>query len=243
MAGAGSTGLDAGAAAAALVGRDWSGRSIRVSARYFRLFMLRPSHLFGREVDGAVDLGVIGATAQVPGQGLLDLLERRIRVLPEERRRGHEKAGSAVAALVAVLLDEGLLDRMELVAFGQAFDRPHGLSIGPDREGHAGVDGFAVEKDGAAAAFAPVANLLGAREVELVAQDVEQGLVGLDFERRLPAVDRQRDRFAGKDRDLALAGRDRLAEQGLEDGRADGARAHALDEIPTRDAGAKVIGR
>src|SRR5665647_2804909 len=110
MAGAGSAGLAAWAAARARAGRAWPGRSIRVSARYFRLFMLRPPHLFGREIDGAIDLGVIGATAEVPGQGPLDLIERRARVLLEERRRGHEEAGGAVAALVAVLLDEGLLD-------------------------------------------------------------------------------------------------------------------------------------
>ena len=112
-----------------------------------------PPHLLGREVDGAVDLGVVAAAAEVPGEGLLDLVEGRVRVLLEESGGGHQEAGRAEAALVAVLLDEGLLDGVELVPVRQAFDRLDRPAVGADGQIHAGVDRLAVEMDGAAAAL------------------------------------------------------------------------------------------
>src|SRR5512137_5281 len=69
-----------------------------------------PLHFLGRGVDRLIDLGVIAAAAEVPGERQLDLVERRGRVLFEEGRGGHEEARRAEAALIAVLLDEGLLN-------------------------------------------------------------------------------------------------------------------------------------
>src|SRR4030042_2287 len=173
-----------------------------------------PPQLFRGGVDGPVDLGVVAAAAEVPGERLLDLVEGRGRVLLYESGGRHEEARSAETALIAVLFDESLLDRVELVARGQAFDRFHRLAVGADGEIHAGVNRSSVEEDGTAAALAPVADSLGAGEVELVAQDVEERFVGLDGEADLLAVDGQGDRLLVVDGDAAFLGRARLAGEG-----------------------------
>ena len=98
-----------------------------------------------------------------------------------ERRA--DLAGGAVAALEAVVLEEGLLQRVQLVAVGQALDGGDLGAVGGDREHQAGVDAAAVEQDGAGAALAVVAALLGAGQIEVLAQGVEQGGAVVDVER------------------------------------------------------------
>ena len=56
-------------------------------------------------------------------------------------------------------------------------------AVGLDREHQAGVDGPAVDDDGAGAALADEAALLGAGQLEVVAQDVEQRVVRGHLER------------------------------------------------------------
>ena len=60
-----------------------------------------------------------------------------------------------------------------------------------DRERQAGNDAPAVQQDGAGAAGAQVAALLGAGEIEVLAQDVEQRLARIEVELPGFAVDDQ----------------------------------------------------
>ena len=68
---------------------------------------------------------VRGAAAQIAGEPAPRLLFGRARHPVEQRLGGHDLAGGAEAALVAAVLDERLLDRMQRVAVGQALDRQH----------------------------------------------------------------------------------------------------------------------
>ena len=58
----------------------------------------------------------VGAAAADVGQRVVDLLVGRLGLAPEQRRRRHDEAGLAVAALGHLLLDPGALHRMELPA-------------------------------------------------------------------------------------------------------------------------------
>ena len=81
---------------------------------------------------------------------------------------------------------------MEAAAVGHAL---HGLdlpSLAFDGQGQAGQHRLAVDQDGAGAAFPELAAVLGAREIEVFSQDLEQGLVhGHDHVPGL-AIDRER---------------------------------------------------
>src|SRR5688572_27620336 len=110
----------------------------------------------------------------------MDLVEARVGVAVEQGLRGHDEAGRAETALLGVVLDECSLERMELARPAAPLDGLDGPALGLDGEHGAGVDGLAFEEDGAGAAGAAVADLLGAGEVEVVAQGVEQGDPGLE---------------------------------------------------------------
>src|SRR3972149_1250403 len=74
-----------------------------------------------------------GAAAQVALEGRPHLLLGRVRVLPEERVRGHDHPRRAVPALQAVVAMEGLLQRMHLPVGGHGLDRRHLAPIGLGR--------------------------------------------------------------------------------------------------------------
>ena len=112
--------------------------------------------------------------------------------LVEHADRRADLARRAVAALVAVVLDEGGLHRMQLVRRAQAFDGGDLGALVHHRQRQAGVDAPAVDDHRAGAALAVVAALLGAGQVQVLAQRVEQRGAGVEFELVALAVDAQR---------------------------------------------------
>src|SRR6185312_12651865 len=140
---------------------------------------------------GLAHAGVGAATAEVAGQSVVDVLERGVGIVIEERARGHDEARSAEAALLGVVLYEGGLDRAERAGPAEALDRLNGCVLSGDRQDAAGVDGVAVEQNRAGAAGAAIADALGARQLELVAQGVEQSRARLQQEVHRLAVDPQ----------------------------------------------------
>ena len=111
------------------------------------------------------------AAAADVGDARIDVVIGRRGVLCEERSRGHDHAGLAVAALRNVELRPGLLHRMVAV-FRQSLDGGDFLAClygvgwidaGPDR--------IAVDVHGACAALGNAAAVFGTRESRLFPQD------------------------------------------------------------------------
>src|SRR5262245_53366858 len=114
-------------------------------------------------------------------------------MLLEEGHAGHEHAGRAVAALKAVLRHETLLERVQLAVLLEPF---HGRDLAPvrlDGEDRAGLDGPAVEQDGARAAVCGVTADVRAGQPEHVADQVDQQQPRLRLRFVLFAVDRHLD--------------------------------------------------
>ena len=128
-------------------------------------------------------------------------------VLREERGARDHEARRAEAALQRVLLDEGLLQRAHLLRRAEALDGRDLVPLGVGREHQAGLHRLAVEQHRAAAAAAAVAHLLGARQVEVVAQRVEQRDARLDGELpdRAVHLEAQRDGLGPEDLGAAAA--------------------------------------
>src|SRR5258707_10827380 len=95
-------------------------------------------------------------------------------MLIKKRFTRNDEARGAEAALLAVIVDKSLLDRVQMLGRPQALYRSNGAILGVDRQHRAGISGFAVEQHGTRAACSAVAHTLGAGEFKLIAQSVEQ---------------------------------------------------------------------
>src|SRR5690606_1470448 len=128
----------------------------------------------GRDASGVLDrlddVLVAGAPADIAFEVLADLGLGGLRVVGQQGNGRHHHAGGAEAALQAMALAKRRLDGMELVAFGQAFDRGDRAAIDLEGEYRAGFDRAAVDMDGAGAALGGVATLVGTGQAELLAQ-------------------------------------------------------------------------
>ena len=134
-------------------------------------------------VQRIVDRVIAGAAAKIALQPVRQILPR----FAVEGRCRHDHACGAEAALKGLRIEERLLHRVELAVAGEPFDGGD-LVPGAAEGGHqAGMEGHAVEPDGAGAAVALVAALLDAEEAEL-AQEGSEALPRLRLRREGPAV-------------------------------------------------------
>ncbi len=85
----------------------------------------------------------------------------------------HDLTGCAVTALVSVVLDEGGLHRMQVVAFGKSFNRGDLLALLHNSEGQAGRYSTPIDEHSACAAMSEAAALFAACQVKIVAQTIE----------------------------------------------------------------------
>ena len=119
--------------------------------------------VLGRPADRADDVLVAGAAADRAGDRGADLLLGRVRVLVEQRARGHQHPRRAEAALQRVQLVEALLDRVELAVDLERLDGADLVPLAHHRERRARLDRLAVHQHDAGAAVGGVAAPVGAR--------------------------------------------------------------------------------
>ncbi len=102
----------------------------------------------------------------------------------QQRVRGEDHAGRAVAALQPMGFTERILQHAEFARRRrQALDGGDLVAIGLDREHQAGPHRLAIDQHGAGAADAVLAAGMGAVEQEILAQRIEQGLARLRIRR------------------------------------------------------------
>jgi hypothetical protein len=120
---------------------------------------------------------------------VLDLLLAGVGRVLQQRRGGHDHPRGAEAALQAVAVDEGLLDRVALGPLRQAFDAGDPPTLGLQRQHGAALHRLAVEQHRAGAALAGVAADMRAGQAQLLAQYFDQQALRLDLQLHGPAVD------------------------------------------------------
>src|SRR5215470_5302373 len=131
-------------------------------------------HATGGELDGVQDLGVAGAATEVAGERGADRVPIRLGRRVEQRLRGEEDPRSAVPALRGPELGKGLLEGMEPAGLGKSLDGEDLRVLTLDGERETGQDGPAVHEHRAGPALAELAAVLGPRQVELLAQYLEE---------------------------------------------------------------------
>ncbi len=171
--------------------------------------MIAPGHV----LHGVENIGVGAAAADVAAHAFTDFLRRHLhgRVQIRGHMAGHTSLDflqgglggtdlprRAVTALVAVVLDEGRLHGVEIVRRAQAFHGGDLVTLVHHRQGQAGVHPPAVHHHGAGAALAVVAAFLGAGELQLFAQGIEQGQPGVGGKTAGRAVDGKRHLGGGR---------------------------------------------
>src|SRR4029453_8294073 len=107
----------------------------------------------------------------------------------EQRGAGDDHPRRAIAALQGLVVQEGLLQRMELPPLLQALHRGDRLAGQRRRLEEARARGLAVEEDGAGAALALAAAVFGPGEVEVLAQHAQERALGVGFDAATDAVD------------------------------------------------------
>src|SRR6266849_2462089 len=118
--------------------------------------------LAGHRLDRSHDSDVSAAAAEVPAHVLPDLIGRAGVALLDAGDRGHDLAGGAVTALIGVVVQEGLLHRVQAaVRARDPFDSGDPLPLSLHGEREAGHHAPSIYVDGAGAALAVVAALLG----------------------------------------------------------------------------------
>src|SRR6267143_2063215 len=155
-------------------------------------FMAASSCFSRRALDRGDDLVVGAAAAKIAVHVLHDLLSRRAFRPGKQRRRGHELARLAVAALRHLLGDPRLLQRV--IAVGRKpLDGGDSLSLNRRYRGDARSRRRAVDVHRACAALRDAAAELRAGETELVADHPQQRGIGRLVGKRFPAVDGKRN--------------------------------------------------
>src|SRR5689334_19036996 len=140
-------------------------------------------------LDRGADAVVGAASADIPRHGRVDVVICRLRRFLQQRRRRHDLAGLAVAALHDLQLQPGLLQGRALRRLADRLDRSdRAVADAVDRR-LAGADRLAVEMHGAGAAQRLAAAELGSSHAQYVAQQPQQRCVAVDIDLMGCAVD------------------------------------------------------
>ncbi len=91
-------------------------------------------HFFRGLQDGFSNSHVGAAAAEIAAEAGANFVVGGIRVVIEIGFGGHDEAGRAVAALLGVVIDEGLGDRMGMGGSGDAFERFDAFALRVDGE-------------------------------------------------------------------------------------------------------------
>jgi hypothetical protein len=135
---------------------------------------------------------IAAAPADVAGHALDDVLIGQVRLRGDHRRRLHDLAALAEAALRHVQLAPRDLDRMVAIR-AQPFDGGDLDALGVSHRDEAGSRRLAVDMHGAGAAEPGAAAIFGPGETKFVAQIPKQRHVGITVELTAIPVDTETD--------------------------------------------------
>src|SRR5262249_14875748 len=98
---------------------------------------------------GRFDSCICSAAAKIASQTILQIVGTRMWVTIEKCFARNHETGSAVAALLCVIIDKRLLHGMQFVALHQTFDGRYRFALGFDCQHRARVHSLAVHDHGA----------------------------------------------------------------------------------------------
>jgi hypothetical protein len=151
--------------------------------------MLASVHGFLGHLHSRDNARVSSAAADVAFEGTPDFRLAGVWSLFQETHAGEDHAGSAIAALHGVGLDESFLQRMEAAVLRDSFDGGDLFSGDLEDWRDAGAHGRAIDEHGAGSAMAFATAVFAASEFEFIAEDPEQEAVGVELEPVMRLID------------------------------------------------------
>src|ERR1700730_9717628 len=130
-----------------------------------------------------------GATPADVGDGLVDILIGRLRLLLEQGRDRHDHSALAIAALRDVIIDPGLLHPVQRALRRQPFDGGDLFADGFADQHAAGSHRDAVDVNGAGAALCNAATVFGAGQAGVFPDRPQERCIRLDVHVESFAVD------------------------------------------------------
>ena len=132
---------------------------------------------FNRPLHRGQNLRVARAAAEVAGERVVDFRIRGFGIFREQALSGKDHARRAIAALRAALFGKTELQRVEVVILRDAFNGCDVVVGVGGREHNAGHLRLAIHEHGAGAATGIVAAALGARQPQVLSQNVEKEFI------------------------------------------------------------------
>src|SRR5579884_3817152 len=133
-------------------------------------------------LHGGDDVVIGPTTADVAGHRLAHIVVLPADWLFQQRYSGHDLAGSAISALVAIVLNKGRLDGVQISILCKPFDCGDLVALVHDGKTQAGVHTASIHVDSTGTALAMVATLLCAWKPEVLSQSIQQGNAWLQHE-------------------------------------------------------------
>src|ERR1700730_4111549 len=131
-----------------------------------------------------------GAAAADIGDGFVDVLVGRLRLLREKRRHRHDQSALAIAALRNLVGDPGLLHLVQgAVAGSQSFNGGDLFADGVADQHAARAHRNAIDVDGAGSALCNAASIFGAGQADIFPDRPQQRGVRLDVDVESFAID------------------------------------------------------
>jgi len=124
---------------------------------------------------------VTGAAAEVAFQGMANIRLGRVGVAVEQIHGGHHHTGGAEPALESVFFFKAFLNGMEITILGEPLYGDYFAAIDLGGQHGAGFGGLSVDQDVAGTAAAGVAADVGAGQLQVLAQEVDEQGPGLHF--------------------------------------------------------------
>jgi len=148
-----------------------------------------------RENHRIKNLHIARAATEISRQTIANVCFRGIRISFEQIHGGHHHARRADAALCSTAINERLLNRVQLFAARDAFDRFDGRAFNLRNRNQTTVHNPAIDEDRTRATLAFAATFLRTRQMKLLAQHVEQTFHWESLKRSWLAVDGAVDWF------------------------------------------------
>src|SRR6266403_3373463 len=137
-----------------------------------------------------------GAAAADIGDGFVDVLVGRLRLLLEKRSHRHDHSGLTISALRNVVVDPGLLDFVQRAVGGQTFDRGDLFAAGIADQYATGAHRNAVDVDRAGPALCYAATVFGASQADIFPDRPKQRRIRLDIHVESFAIDDEVHRWS-----------------------------------------------
>jgi hypothetical protein len=141
--------------------------------------------------NGLKNAGEPGAAAEIAGKAFADFRYGRMGIDGEQLSCGHQHAGGTDAALSAAALEKGFLQRVQFSIDGETLDGLDACAFGLQHWHKTAIDELTIHAHGAGPALAFAAPFLGAGEMEIFAQHIEEALHRQSFNDNTFAVYRE----------------------------------------------------